>query len=415
MSYIVSGAKKLAFFALPTLVILAQWVSFGGVRLSWLISAVLLMIVASRARRALLRSCVILLPAALVMIYPLFSFRYGAAETFNFSLYLSLLTGMIYMLFVIFLKDGEFSAVLGGAFFSCLLFALWGAHEVVTGEYVLFNHEILTDRLNWAGKHYPGVAFANTNDLAQYLVMLFPVAGAKFVKSWRSMLLFLPTAVPVFFVIFHTGSRLSMAVFIGTLVVSAFLILILDAARSGKMKDWIKVVALLLLLIAGLIVADQKTGIIKKVFDNFLSVDTSADYYTGRSVLYINLFKTAIRYPNGGFGTAYAIQDMAPHNFFLYFLCDFGWIFGILFVLLLLWIGMRFFKSMRLRADKIYSAFLLVSLCVFPITSCISSTNEQRKIVWLILGIFIRNFIAFGKKLRARSKANRNAGAVEDI
>jgi len=165
--------KNLFALILPLIIILSQWYSIAGINLSWIIYIVLLANVGLNFN-AIKKNKSLPLFIAITLIIPIISFLFGIARSFNSSLFLSILTGLALMVYICLMSDRQLDWFMRGLVLSCIVFSIWGIYEVGTGHYVLFTNRLLTVRRNWVGAHYPGVAFANTNDLAQYLAFLFP-------------------------------------------------------------------------------------------------------------------------------------------------------------------------------------------------------------------------------------------------
>jgi len=143
-------------------------------------------------------------------------------------------------------------------------------------------------------------------------------------------------------------------------------------------------------LLAGLgYYVNSRYGIVNATILHFFDLNVDADYFVGRERIYLNLLDVAKRLPLGGFGSAYSIQEMPPHNLFLYVLVDYGWIVFAVFICFLFSTGKKLLTRLRLNKDA-FDLVCFISLCVFPFLASVSSTNEQRKIVWVILGILIR-------------------------
>ena len=99
----------------------------------------------------------------------------------------------------------------------------------------------------------------------------------------------------------------------------------------------------------------------------------------------------------GGFGSAYSANDFPPHNFLLFVLCDYGWIAAILLIVVLLKFGFKYYRFASLKRDDLFVILLLSTLILFPVLSSVSSTNEQRKIIWIVLGIFMNQYLCCRK------------------
>ena len=62
---------------------------------------------------------------------------------------------------------------------------------------------------------------------------------------------------------------------------------------------------------------------------------------------------------------------------------------------MLLKFGFRYFRVASLKRDDLFIILLLSTLILFPILSSVSSTNEQRKIIWVVLGIFMNQYLCY--------------------
>ena len=489
MTKVKNDLSTFTLFVLPTVVILGQWLSLGPIRASWLISACCAFFVLWNLKR-FFENRVLFLSVVFFCAYPLVSFFFGKAKSFNISLYISLMTGVVYMVFVILLRPKQFLIFSSGALFSCLLFAGWGIYEALTGHYLLFNHQLLTVRMNWVNGHYPGVAFANTNDLAQYIMMLFPVVSISLLRKHK--VTFTAVALVIFLVVLHTGSKLALlsyiALFVGICVFECLLLVRALIKRKSQrsfllLHSWLRydgvklaMVCMTILLLVGVVAlsaqvqfsssvlmepsAEVTTAPIveettvppaeattepsaeattepsaeattvlptelleestdwKPVFkEDPFAMDVEGDYYVARLSIYINVLKMAIAHPFGGFGSAYVADDYPPHNFYLFLLCDYGWIPALLFAVVLIHMAITFLKRALCARDKYAPILLLMSLCLFPVLSCVSSTNEQRKIIWLSLGILFRYYLLYlrEQKEKKNAKTEREDGETPKI
>lgn len=375
--------RELLAFLLPSAAILSQWFSVAGINISWLLYILLFLLVFLRHRMLFSNGGLLVFVAAVVGLPPL-TYVFGIAPSFSVGLYFSQITGMVVMLFICLMDDVEDKAFMRGVLFSCILFTAWGIYEVLTGHYVLFSNDAFF-RYNWVGMHYPGVAFANTNDLVQYLVLLYPISGYLLLK--RAKWLFASLAVAVVFVAFQAGSKLGMIAVVVTLMFAYAIGMI----TSGKKERNIRMFLLGVGILLALLTFDAFTGVVSAVVDNFFVIDTSADYYTGRDDIYTPLLGFALTHPMGGFGSAYVATEMAPHNLLLYVLCDYGWIPCGVVVVVVFKMAWFVLKKARESEGDAFWCLMLAALCLFVLTSSISSCNEQRKAVWIFLGICVRN------------------------
>ncbi len=364
---------------LPILTILSQFFSMGPIRISWIIYLIVGILVFFHLP-GIMNHKVILVMLLVITLYPLLSFFVSISSKFEIDLYISLITGALFATYIFLIPEKDMKTFLSGCFLSCIVFTFWGLYEALTGHYLIFKNEDFIYRLNPFGRHYPGVAFPNTNDLAQYLAMLLPIVVT---NEWdkggctkKGFLII--TVVCSAFVIYHCYSHLGM---IALAISFGFIIIRWMRKKMKKAAFW----PVLIGLIAVAVYFSIRTGILDLVYNNLMKVETTNVHYTGRADTYIMLLKTAITHPLGGFGNAYATDT--PHNFFLYVMCDFGIIGALAIAALIAYIILKAY--LRRNVSNLYLG-IFASMIAFPLTSCISSGNEQRKIVWIVLGIGLR-------------------------
>ena len=375
--------REIFAFVLPTVTILSQWFSVAGINISWILYILLLFFLFVRYQM-LLRNAGLLIFAALTFGLPIITYLWGIAKSFPTDLYFSLITGMVVMFFICLMSESENSAFMWGVVCSCILFTVWGIYEISTGNYLLFNNKAFFVQ-NWVGLHYPGVAFANTNDLVQYLALLYPISGYLLLK--RSKWMFALLTLAVIFVTFQASSKLGMISLVLTLVFAYTVSIFMsgNASKTGKL------ILIGVAIVLAIWLYDAMSGTIRNIINNFFVIDSSADYYTGRDDIYVPLIKHSFTHPFGGFGSAYKVTGMTPHNLLLYILCDYGWVPCIIMVVFLVRMTLFAFKKAREQEGNAFWCLLTVALCIFVVTSSISSCNEQRKAVWMFLGICVRN------------------------
>ena len=109
--------KEKCIFLLPTLTIVFQWITIVGINLSWLISGFLLISLLTK-RNWVLQKNIPLLFCLIFLISPFFTFLFGRATLFNLSLYISIVTGVIYFLYISTLEYDMFEKFMFGGVFS---------------------------------------------------------------------------------------------------------------------------------------------------------------------------------------------------------------------------------------------------------------------------------------------------------
>lgn len=393
--------SKVYLFFLPTLVLFLQWFSIAGINLSWLVYLMLLLfVIRSFYKWASSIECSLLV--LVIMITPLLTgFLFG---TFNSLLYFSILMGAIYMLSIICFKEEAYVTFEQGCLFSCFLFAGIGIFEIFTGIYIIKDDSIFHNMLS-NGLHFPKVCFTNTNDISQYLAIVFPLTVHLLLEKKKTFLSAIGVIMCVI-ITFYAQSRMAMIAFIGTIGLSFVLLLFVQ----NKVSSALKILISFAIVFIGLCIYDYHTHMIGKIIDGFFRINASADYVTARSSLYINLINASVSNPIGAFGQSYLINDMPPHNLWLFILSDFGLIPTALFLFFYGRTFMVLFRKLRETAD-IYYALLISTMIFFLVTACISSTNEQRKVIWLFLGIITREYYA----VKRSKRIDKNGGINESL
>lgn len=110
----------------------------------------------------------------------------------------------------------------------------------------------------------------------------------------------------------------------------------------------------------------------------------------GRNELYFSVFNLGLDnfIFGSGLGGSYSVAQIPPHNFFLFIFADFGILFtvGLICLLVRSFIKLYRFKYILICGCRL-NTILLSMLISFPIFSSMSSGNEQRKAVWVLLGL----------------------------
>lgn len=378
---------KLCLFLLPLMSVVSQWISIGGIKVSWLISVVLAVIVIMQYEK-LQKSKVILTFCFLNMILPLVTAGFSISFSLNMSLYFSIFTGFVYLLYIYGLNEKEYDIFIDGCFFSCCICVVLSLIEIYTGMYLFSSEEVFTVRLNNYNMHYPIVAFANVNDLAQYLIVVF------YVSLWRiwekCKFIVIINYFLIIFVLLHTHSRLGLLLFFAILP----LVFLLDTLIVKKRINIGILGSAMFLFGIGLILLECVRGIFGEICYAIKNYDLNMDFIKLRLDIYIPLLEHALENPIGGFGDSYVINELPPHNLFLFILCDYGWLAITLFISFLIFLFVEIVRKIKKNKENIEYIYILALIIIFPILSIISSGNEQRKAIWILLGIFVQRAIS---------------------
>ncbi|WP_028828641.1 O-antigen ligase family protein [Proteocatella sphenisci] len=316
------------------------------------------------------------------IFYSIASLLWSSNHIEGIRILTSLITGIITMLYIASLNKDEVIVFTKGIKYFVIFILGMAGYEMATGNYLFFNNELFIYRITDFGLRYPGVAFTNPNDLSQFLIF-----GGSFVimslfqkrKILKGSLILIAT----FFVIANTGSRLAM---ISTLIV-LFLFFMKDII-SSKMRSLLISIPIILGIISIFIIVLEVN--VYDIIDEFLKIDSSQMYYSARDNLYGSLINTGVdNFLHGaGLGTSYNVSFTAPHNMILFIFSDYGFIWTAGFLFIIVYSLFILFKYRNLFFEKCnYNYFTFAILSIFPIFSSISSTNEQRKSIWILLGL----------------------------
>ena len=314
----------------------------------------------------------------------------------SMSILLSVFTGVMTMLYIATLPKEDLALFLKSLMAFTLLVIVWGCFEIFTGNYFLFNNATFIVNLNQYGMHYPGVAFPNPNDLGQFLAFALPVTIFIWFEQGKAKLLCALAALLGVFVLFHTTSRMAVICVVISIFVYFLLSLVAHNKGYGKSIALFMVIAVLAFVIMAFFV-DFSVFDLRK---DFLEVDTSGDYFVLRNDLYAAVFQLGLEhlFAGAGIGSSYIPGGTPPHNMFLFIFADFGVFFAIAFAVCLIAMAIRLCKKIKQKEfGCFFHKIVLAAFVSFPILSSISSGNEQRKAVWMLLGIVLAA-VQLGKK-----------------
>lgn len=371
--------KSETFKLLPISIFAFQYFSLFGIRLSWILYFGFVIFVANRIAKKAIEIRIVIV-GAIILLKPIVdTFVYNSI--FNFDLYFSIITGIFCMCMILCLKTEEFDCFMIGCRWSLELFVFVGLIEIIFGKYLFFDNVDFIYCYNWLGLKYPGVVFTNPNDLAQYIVLLLPTFfySKNEIFKYKNIIF----VFALFFVLINSSSMLSIlsATFV---VISAFLSKLM---RDYSINKLLKNIVVIFTIIIILFVINNKYKLIEMVVSKFYIFNPEEDYYLGRKEIYLDLLNYAKGSFLGEFGSSYVISKIGPHNLFLFVLCDYGWIVFILFVGLLAWMVIKLVKILINNMDDCFVLLMVLTFIVFPFLSCISSGNEQRKAIWMFIGI----------------------------
>lgn len=304
---------------------------------------------------------------------------------YTLSIIMSLFTGISTMIFVGSLNEQGLITFLKSLKIFTVILVFWSIFEIFTGNYLLLKNTEFTQAYNFLGLHYPAACFPNPNDLAQFFIMVTGVViFADLISHKRKPGTIFLTLMELI-VIINTSSRMSfMCIFI-----FVFLCYGLCLLRDSFFRQ------LLFLIIPTAIIGIFLWGIFNLNFmldlaERFLTIDFNESYVTLRGEIYKGLISLGEQHlwSGAGVGQSYIVSKKGPHNFFLFIFSDLGIFFSLGFIAVLLSLFITFCRNLRVHLCHTgLNQIMLSLLIIFPFFSSISSANEQRKALWIMLGI----------------------------
>lgn len=397
----ISFVQKAIILLFPFITFLGPYISFLGINLSNFLSLLLIFFTVRKFLKRKYKNikCYIIY-FIIMIIYSLSTVIWSNYSSIGLTIFFPLVTGFIAMAFVASLNKKELEYFVDSISFLTLFIMIIAINEIIFGEYVLFNNSDFIDVINKYGFYYPGVAFANPNDLAQYLVCTVPLIVLR--EFDRKKIIF-PVIVIVLtlFILFNTNSRLSIISF--TMVLLSYFIFFIPKNKTTLGRDFFIIIffCILINILSVIGVNLNQFGIL----DNFLLINMSENYFTARSSLYIDALNLGLDnfLMGAGLGGSYTVTTIGTHNMFLFIFADLGIMFVLGFSLVLVCAFLELYKYKKIYILNCHLASLMLSiLVVFPIISSMSSANEQRKIVWIVLGIIFSVISNYKELLKDR-------------
>lgn len=403
----ISYFMKLLIFIFPYATFIGSYINISGINISNLYSVVLLIFVFKSLlgiRYKFIKWYVGFL--FVMIIYATASLIWGKYSAIGDSIILPLITGFVAMAFISALNKNQFQLFLKSISFFTIVVLVMAMIEVFKGKYLFFNNVDFIYRKNLFNLNYPGVFFANPNDLAQYLLVGFPILTFGLFEKYKlkvvPIFIFLVTLI----VLFNTESRLSLI----CTVVIVILYMLFSVSYKGKNTRGTLVLFGLTALFIIILNYFGFNFSQYHIIDNFLKVDSTQGYYTDRSSIYNDVFDLGLNNIifGSGLGGSYYISQLGTHNMFLFIFADLGSFFavGFIVVLIMAFVTLYKYKYIQIFEWQLGTVILLL-LIIFPFFSCMSSGNEQRKIVWVALGLIfatINNYKIYLNKLKKETK-----------
>lgn len=381
--------KKLIILIFPFATFLGSYINILGLNISNVYSVVLLIFLVQSLIKKRLENIISYISFFFLMIlYALFSMIWGRYSDVGITIIMPLMTGFVAMAFIASFNERELKFFVKSLSFFTIFILIVSVYEIFTGNYLFFDNIDFIYRKNDFEFNYPGVVFANPNDLAQYLVVGFPLL---MFSNFQQKKLLIPTLFVLFmtfFVLVNTSSRLSLICAV-IIIISYFIFSAINKAKN-KINMWF-FTFLLIMIVVILNILNIGIGSFN-IFDNFLKVNSSEAYFLARETIYYQVFDLGLNNLifGAGLGGSYTVASIPPHNLFLFIFADLGIGFTIGFII---YLAKGVFSLYRFRNFKVLgydlNKIVLSILLAFPMLSSMSSGNEQRKVVWMLFGLIL--------------------------
>lgn len=373
--------KVILIIILPFLVFIGPYFSIGSINISHLYNFIILVyVIYAILVNKYNGNNTFILFFVFILTYSLISLTWSDYSVIGESIIFALLTGFGVMTFISSFNPKELVLFLKSlTFFTIVVFVL-AVIEILMGFYLVYDNAEFIFRKNAYALNYPGVFFTNPNDLGQFLIVAASIMILTLLEK-KKYLYSLFIIVVTLFILVNTSSRLSVIVFI--LIILVYYLI----SNSRGHINITKTLSLVLIFITSSIFL-----IINEIniFEEFIKVDSNQGYYQGRSELYNSLFELGLEnlFFGAGLGGSYFVTGVGPHNMLLFLFADFGFIITGLFIFSLIISLIKLWKCKSLTIFSVNINTIILSIFIFfPIISSISSANEQRKTVWILLGI----------------------------
>lgn len=125
----------------------------------------------------------------MLIFYGVATLMWSKYSSIGFSIIFPLITGFIAMAFLISLNETELNLFLNSFTLFTLIVLIIAVFEIFTGQYLFFNNPDFIYRKNIYNLHFPGVSFTNPNDLAQFLIVGFPLLVFRRLENKKNIVL----------------------------------------------------------------------------------------------------------------------------------------------------------------------------------------------------------------------------------
>lgn len=285
--------------------------------------------------------------------------------------------------FIIVIKDKEIlSKSINVFFYNYLLIIILAIYEMVTGYHFRATHPIQTVHKSSYGYHYPLVQFNNTNDLAVFLYMFYPLIAYKLNKINKyGRLLNVTFYILVYSIILNTGSRMvSLLMLVYPIIrITRFLYNLEYGKRAFN------ILLLILLPVLGLYLAiNNYEPLYNILYPVFTDARIGIYKNTIEELLNNNLIGVGI----GGLPEIIFGNIGAVHNYLLEVLTEFG---VYIFVLLLLWYSkmvINLYKASILASfteKNLFNDFVMQVFTLF-LWGGVSSIMTRIPHMWIFYG-----------------------------
>lgn len=335
---------------------------------------------------------------AILVLYSLFSLRFAIDFQTSLNQVVFQLFGAATVFYItVFLKEeGDLKNFLRVMTVCLAITAVIGIYEMYSGNYLFDPSESMLSKVNVYGHKYPCVSFYNTNDLATFFTLFSPFAIfalIDWVGGIAGKICGFALSVLVFMNLLGGRARISFG------VIFSLSILILLVCLT--VKNYRKFASAALSFILGLPFAElilRLTEIKNGTLFTKIQTITRKDYSVNErlTIMISGLRMSAAHLLTGvGVGNSvpllpkYAeIRPINLHNTPLEILAEFGIFIFLIYVLMVIFLAVDFYKKSRANSRHgFFSILCLLMLLAFQFESLQPSDALHISVLWVLFGI----------------------------
>lgn len=307
---------------------------------------------------------------------------------------------IIFLIYNISTNDRILENIIKTIYVFYIVAVIASLYEIYTGNY-FFEVAELSLRKNSLNLYYPIGMFYNTNGMACFLAIMFPLIYDKIIikNSWLNFIANNVLLVVSIFICLAAECRLALIYFVMFIIYNIFFKL-LKSEKGFKVRKIFFIIGIFCVVIFCFIYFNVQ---IKLLNEQILSVnnkeDTSINIRMNLVIDGLDMLAKSklVGIGTGNFETEILNYDNVgnitnAHNFIIEMLTENGMIIFVLCAILYIKIILNIYKKVKNETNAINKNFmlnLLFTVITFPIYSSINSSSYAYMPLWIIIAIWI--------------------------